>query len=156
MASFYIFSKACYLHKDYIKLLEEIFPKPPARSRRWGFSPLFSFPLRQQQNKLPLVIPSRCGRASSFSSFCRKGKKKKYQHVSFCILFVHGNFFPRPYEMIYFLFFFPHINIITLYYPLRSVWDRRRLQNKVFRCSSKVSNAHNCHIYSEVPFTAIN
>lgn len=39
MASFYIFSKACYLHKDYIKLLEEIFPKPPAHSRRWCFSP---------------------------------------------------------------------------------------------------------------------
>lgn len=31
-ASFYIFSKACYLHKDYIKLLEEIFPKPSAHS----------------------------------------------------------------------------------------------------------------------------
>lgn len=33
MASFYIFSKACYLHKDYIKLSEEIFPEPSAHSR---------------------------------------------------------------------------------------------------------------------------
>lgn len=31
-ASFYIFSKACYLRKDYAKLLEEIFPKPSAHS----------------------------------------------------------------------------------------------------------------------------
>lgn len=32
IASFYIFSKACYLHKDYFKLLAEIFPKPSAHS----------------------------------------------------------------------------------------------------------------------------
>lgn len=109
MASFYIFSKACYLHKDYIKLLEEIFPKPPAHSRRWCFSPFFSFPLRQQQNKLPLVIPSRCGRASSCSSFWRKEKKKKkstslslFARYSFT-----ATFSPRAYGMIYFFFFFP-------------------------------------------------
>lgn len=34
IASFYISSKACYLHKDYFKLLEEIFPKPSAHSRK--------------------------------------------------------------------------------------------------------------------------
>lgn len=32
IASFYIFSKAYYLHKDYFKLLEEIFPEPCAHS----------------------------------------------------------------------------------------------------------------------------
>lgn len=122
MASFYIFSKACYLHKDYIKLLEEIFPKPPAHSRRWCFSPFFSFPLRQQQNKLPLVIPSRCGRASSCSSFWRKEKKKKkkYKPVTFCTLLVHGNFFPACLRNDLFLLFFPPVNIITLNYLLKN------------------------------------
>lgn len=43
-ASFYTFSKVCYLHKDYVKLLEEIFPKPTAHSQQ-SF-----FPLRQSQN----------------------------------------------------------------------------------------------------------
>lgn len=42
-ASFYTFSKVCYLHKDYVKLLEEIFPKPTAHSQQ-SF-----FPLRQSQ-----------------------------------------------------------------------------------------------------------
>lgn len=145
MASFYIFSKACYLHKDYIKLLEEIFPKPPAHSRRWCFSPFFSFPLRQQQNKLPLVIPSRCGRASSFSSFWRKEReKKKYKPVTFCTLFVHGNFFPACLRNDLFLLFSPrqhhYLELST------QKWCRR---------ASKVSNEHNRHIHTEVPFTAI-
>lgn len=120
MASFYIFSKACYLHKDYIKLLEEIFPKPPAHSRRCCFSPFFSFPLRQQQNKLPLVIPSRCGRASSFSSFWRKEREKKSTSLSlFARYSFTATFPPRAYGMIYFFFFSP-VNIITLNYLLKN------------------------------------
>lgn len=58
-ASFYIFSKACYLHKDYFKLLEEIFPKPSAHS--WQS---FSSPSVTKQT--PLVILNRCGSALRF------------------------------------------------------------------------------------------
>lgn len=53
IASFYIFSKACYLHKDYFKLLEEIFPKPSAHS--WQ-----SFPSPSDTEQTLLVILNRC------------------------------------------------------------------------------------------------
>lgn len=36
-SSFYTFSKVCYLHKDYVKLVEEIFPKPTAHSQQSVF-----------------------------------------------------------------------------------------------------------------------
>lgn len=35
--SFYIFSKVCYLHKDYVKLSEELAPKPTAHSQQSFF-----------------------------------------------------------------------------------------------------------------------
>lgn len=59
IASFYIVSKACYLHKDYFKLLEEIFPKPSAHS--WQS---FSSPSVTKQTLL--VILDRYGRALRF------------------------------------------------------------------------------------------
>lgn len=44
-ASFYIFSKACYLRKDYVKLLEEIIPKALCTQLA------IIFPIHQSQNK---------------------------------------------------------------------------------------------------------
>lgn len=107
MASFYIFSKACYLHKDYIKLLEEIFPKPPARSRQWCFSPFFLLPPPPAAEQTPACDSEQMWKGIELFFFLAERRKKKYKPVSFCTLFVHGNFFPRAYEMIYFFFFFP-------------------------------------------------
>ncbi len=59
IASFYIFSKAWYLHKDYFKLSEEIFPKPSAHS--WQS---FSSPSVTKQTLL--MMPNRCESAPRF------------------------------------------------------------------------------------------
>lgn len=72
-ASFYIFSKVCYLHKDYVKLLEEIFPKPIAHSQQSLFLSLSG---RKETRSL-----SGCGRPQRFF---KKGKKKKKVSTSSC------------------------------------------------------------------------
>lgn len=131
MASFYIFSKACYLHKDYIKLLEEIFPKPPAHIRRWCFSPLFFFSLHQQKNKLPPVIPNRCGRASSFSFFWCQGKKSTSLLVFARCLFTAT--FPRVLMKLFisWVFFLFRRQHHYLELSTKKYWGCRRLQKKM-------------------------
>lgn len=64
-SSFYIFSKVCYLHKDYIKLSEEIVPKPTAHSLQ-SF-----FPFCQSQKSAQVQADMRA------ESFFKKKKEKK-------------------------------------------------------------------------------
>lgn len=112
-ASFYTFSKACYLHKDYIKLLEEIFPKPSAHS--WQ-----SFFLSISHKKPPLEILNRCGRALSF-----EWKIFASQFARRCLPLVYSLLFYSRYSSSLTLNFFFFISILTLDYLLKMFSNAR-------------------------------